>query len=414
MVKIFCILDGIGDRPCKKLNGLTPLEVAKTLNLDYFSARSNHGYVYALGEKIAPESDEAIMALLGYDPRKYYYGRGPLEAYGAGMEFKQGWLALRTNFSTVAPDGETIIDRRAGRTLTTKEAKEIEKTINEEIDLGYEFEFKATVGHRGVLIIKGNFSSNISNPDPAYKRIGKFGVAVIEKNLKVQKCRALDPQSKTSESAKIVNRFVDQTRNILKDHAVNKKRRKNYLLEANIILPRDAGTELPKLPKKNNWAAIVSMPLEIGITKLAGMNVLKFEYPETKKDIYLQLYEGLNKTIKESIKNLKERKYENYLIHFKETDIPGHDNKPLEKIKMIELIDNKFFGFIKELKDVELVVTGDHSTPCELMSHSADFVPLLHYGKGKKDLVDEFNETECINGKYGKMYGKDVIKKLGF
>src|SRR3989344_4272419 len=411
MVKIFCILDGIGDRPCKKLNGLTPLEVAKTLNLDYFSARSNHGYVYALGEKIAPESDEAIMALLGYDPRKYYYGRGPLEAYGAGMEFKQGWLALRTNFSTVAPDGETIIDRRAGRTLTTKEAKEIEKTINEEIDLGYEFEFKATVGHRGVLIIKGNFSSNISNPDPAYKRIGKFGVAVIEKNLKVQKCRALDPQSKTSESAKIVNRFVDQTRNILKDHAVNKKRRKNYLLEANIILPRDAGTELPKLPKKNNWAAIVSMPLEIGITKLAGMNVLKFEYPETKKDIYLQLYEGLNKTIKESIKNLKERKYENYLIHFKETDIPGHDNKPLEKIKMIELIDNKFFGFIKELKDVELVVTGDHSTPCELMSHSADFVTLLHYGKGKKDLVDEFNETECINGKYGKMYGKDVIKK---
>src|SRR3989338_8581944 len=177
MVKIFVILDGIGDRGCKALDGLTPLEAAKTKNLDYFSSKGNGGYVYTVHESIAPESDEAIMALLGYDPSKYYYGRGPLEAYGAGMEFKQGWLALRTNFSTVAPDGETIIDRRAGRTLTT----------NEEIDLGYEFEFKATVGHRGVLIIKGNFSSNISNPDPAYKRIGKFGVAVIEKNLKVQK-----------------------------------------------------------------------------------------------------------------------------------------------------------------------------------------------------------------------------------
>ena len=329
MVKIFCILDGIGDRPCKKLNGLTPLEAANTPNLDYFAARSNHGYDYTLGEKIAPESDEAIMALLGYDPRKYYYGRGPLEAYGAGMQFKEGWLALRTNFSTVDKDGEKIIDRRSGRTLTTKEAKEIEKTINEDVDLGYNFEFKATVGHRGVLIIKCDFSSNISNPDPAYKRVGKFGVAVLEKNMKVQKCKPLDPKSKTLESAKVVNRFVDQTRNILKDHPVNKKRKKNYLLEANIIIPRDAGTELPKLPKKSEWAAIVSMPLEIGITRLAGMTVLNFEYPKTKNDIYTQLYEGLNLTLKESIKNIKEGKYKKYFVHFKETDIPGHDNKTL-------------------------------------------------------------------------------------
>ena len=129
MVKIFIILDGVGDRACKLLDGLTPLEAAKTPNLDYFASRGNGGYVYTVNEQLAPESDEAIMALLGYDPTKYYYGRGPLEAYGAGMEFKNGNLALRTNFATV--DNRLILDRRVGRTLTTKEAKELEKAINE-------------------------------------------------------------------------------------------------------------------------------------------------------------------------------------------------------------------------------------------------------------------------------------------
>lgn len=414
MIKIFVILDGIGDRSCKLLDNLTPLEAANTPNIDYFAERSNHGYVYTLGEEIAPESDEAIIALLGYDPNKYYYGRGPLEAYGAEMEFKEGWLALRTNFSTLAEDGERIIDRRAGRTITTQEAKELEQAINKEIDLGHEFEFKATIGHRGILVVKGDFSANISNPDPAYKRVGRFGVAVQKKEMIIQKCRALDPSKKSIETAMLVNKFIDQARQVLKEHSVNKKRKKSYLLEANVIIPRDAGIILPKLPQKKDWTSVVSMPLEIGITKLAGMNVHKFEYPPTKKDVYTQLYEGLDKTIKESIKIIKKAKTKNYFIHFKETDIPGHDNKPLEKVKMIETIDKKFFKFLKEIKDIELVVTGDHSSPCELLNHSADHVPLMHYGKQKKDLVDKFNEQECLEGHYKKMYGKDVLKKVGF
>ncbi len=414
MTKIFCILDGIGDRPCKQLKQLTPLEAAKTPNLDFLSNKSNHGYVYTLGEDIAPESDEAILALLGYDPKEYYYGRGPLEAYGAGMKFKEGYLALRTNFSTIEKNSNKIIDRRAGRTLTTKEAQKLAKTINEEVELGYEFEFKATVGHRGVLVVKGDFSGNISNVDPAYKKVGKFGVAVHNKEMNIQECIALDPSKKSTESAKIVNKFVEQTRQILKNHEVNRKRNKKMLLEANIIIPRDAGTILPKLPKKKNWGAIVSMPLETGIAKLSSMEVLNFEYPETENDVYEQLYEGLNKTIKESIKQISLGKYEKYLVHFKETDIPGHDNKPLDKVKMIEIIDKKFFRFVKDIKDVELIVTGDHSSPCEIYGHSADHVPLLHLGKPKKDVVERFTEQECLEGHYGRLYGKDVIKKLEF
>ena len=222
MVKVFVILDGVGDRPCKALEGLTPLEAAKTKNLDYFTTSGNTGYVYTVSEQIAPESDEAILALLGYDPHKYYYGRGPLEAYGAGMKFEEGNLALRTNFSTI--ENERIIDRRVGRSLTTKEALELSKTLNENVKLDVPFEFKATVGHRGVLLLKGNFSDNITNVDPAYKKVGKFGVAMANPSNQLQECRPLDPDKNTKFSAKLVNDFVRQSQEILKNNKINQKR----------------------------------------------------------------------------------------------------------------------------------------------------------------------------------------------
>ncbi|MBS3174937.1 2,3-bisphosphoglycerate-independent phosphoglycerate mutase [Candidatus Woesearchaeota archaeon] len=416
MVKIFVILDGIGDKPCKALNELTPLQFAKTPNLDYFASEARHGYVYTLNEKLAPESDEAIMALLGYDPKQFYFGRGPLEAYGADMQFKKGYLALRTNFSTVEKDGIKLIDRRVGRTLTTKESKEFEQTLNKQLDLGFPFEFKATVGHRGIIIIKGEFSSNISNADPAYKKVGRFGVALTNNSSQfIQTSKPLDPDAKTRLSSNMVNEITKQSYEILKSHKLNQERKKKYLLEANILLTRDAGTELPELEKKKGWAAIVSMPLEIGLCRLAGMEILKFDYPESKsKDVYENLFDGLNKTIETSIKNIKENKFNYYFVHFKETDIPGHDNKPKEKVKMIELLDKKFFRFLKDLKNVELVVTGDHSTPCELKGHSADPVPLMHFDNKSGDVIDQFDEESCKEGSYGKLYGKDVLKKVGF
>ena len=415
MVKIFIILDGVGDRACKLLDGLTPLEAAKTPNLDYFASRGNGGYVYTVNEQLAPESDEAIMALLGYDPTKYYYGRGPLEAYGAGMEFKNGNLALRTNFATV--DNRLILDRRVGRTLTTKEAKELEKTINEKVKLDYDFEFRATVGHRGVLVIKGgDFSDNISNVDPAYKRVGRFGVAVNNNINNIEECRALDPERKTKVSANVVNSFVKQCHEILKNHPVNNQRNKKYLLKANAILVRDAGIILPELPKKTGWGAVVSMPLEVGIAKLSGMKVLKFDYPETtNKGLLDNLYKGLNETLAYSKIMIKKGNLSKYFIHFKELDVMGHDNNPIEKKKMIELIDKEFFGYLRKLDDVEFIVTGDHACPCELRGHASDAVPLLHYKKGvKRDTMKRFNESEAEDGYYKQLYGKDVLRKLGF
>lgn len=423
---ILVVLDGIGDLPCPELGGKTPLEAANTPNLNFFAAEGKCGYMYPIKEGIAPESDAALIAILGYNPYKYFTGRGPLEAYGAGIKIKSGDLALRTNFATVKEDKgnkenkeeKEIIDRRVGRTLSTAEAAILAKAINKQVKLQFPFIFKATTEHRGVLVIKGGFSNNITNTDPAYIGGGPFGIAKAQKagtKLKVQTAKPLDDDEVTSISASVVNSFVGQSYSILKEHPVNKERMKKHLLPANIILTRDAGTELPDFPEKHRgWGAIVALPLEKALAKLCGMKVLKFRYPDVTGHAYKDLYNMLREEIKVAKKYLRKKfkRYDCFYVHLKETDVPGHDGLPLEKKKMIEIIDKEFFSFIKELKEkILLVVTADHSTPCSIRAHSADPVPLLIYGKGK-DSVKVFSEKACRHGSLGKIYGENLLRIL--
>ncbi len=430
MPKVLVILDGIGDLPCKALRGKTPLEAAKTPNLNALAKESNFGYVHTVAENVAPESDVAVTALLGYDPYKLYPGRGPLEAYGAGVAFKPGELALRTNFATIDDtkkivrrfsshnEPQHILDRRAGRTLTTAEAKELAMVINKTVRLDVPFEFIPTVEHRGIIVFHSDLSSNISNVDPAYEKVGNFGV-VKEDDVKndLLECKALDESPKSKKSARLINEFVQQTIRVLTNHPINQKRIKDGFLPANVILPRDAGTRLPNLaPKREGWAAVVNMPLETGIAKLAGMEVLSFPIAQMESpDVYEHLYANLYKTITASKKALEEGKFHSYYLHIKETDIPGHDGNAKEKKKMIELLDKELFSFLRTLNDLELVVTGDHSTPCSLARHSADPVPLLWLSQENKiDDVKRFTEKECKEGYLGKMLGKEVLSKTSF
>ena len=178
MKKIFYIvLDGLGDLPIKELGDKTPLEAADTPNLDNLAKKAKTGVVYPVKKGIAPESDVAVISLLGYDAHKYYTGRGPLESYAEGLKISSGDLALRVNFATASDDGKTIIDRRVGRNLTTQEATALAGEINTKVRLSSAtFEFKNTIGHRGVLVIRknGQLSGWITNTDPAYARRRRF------------------------------------------------------------------------------------------------------------------------------------------------------------------------------------------------------------------------------------------------
>ncbi len=409
MRTLFVVLDGAADLRTEQLNNKTPLEAAYKPNLDWFARFGKLGYVYTVNKNVAPESDVAVTALLGYDPYKLYTGRGPLEAYGAGLKLNDYFLALRTNFATIDNENN-IIDRRVGRSLTTAEAHSLAKAVNEKVKLGIKFKFKSTTEHRGVLVFYGKFSDKITNVDPAYNKVGKFGVANTKENLKVEKCKPLDKDA--VNSAKLVNDFIEQSKLVLENHPVNLKRKKLGKPLANIILPRDAGNSLPIFPVKKGWAAVVGMPLEIGLTKLAGMQIFKVNYPKLKSaNIYKHLYRSLNMEIKTALNAIKVSN-KNLYIHFKETDIPGHDGLPLEKKRMIEMIDKKFFSKLRKLKNLQLVVTCDHTTPCKLKAHSADPVPLLIYNGKARDKVVNFSEYMCKRGSLGALMGKGIMKLL--
>lgn len=411
MKGVLVIMDGMGDLPHKLLSGKTPLEAAETPNLDFLATRGELGYMYSVKPGFIPESDEAIVSIFGNE--LISSTRGQLEARGTDLKLTRGDLALRVNFSTIDNlKDENIIDRRAGRTLTTEEALILAKSLNK-IKLPCKFEFKSTIQHRGVLVFRGGFSDNISGNDATYLQ-GK-----AREIRKIGFCKPQDEDENSQYTANIVNEFIEKAYEILDKHPVNESRRKRGLMPANYLLVRGAGIEVPKLKQYKKWISVAYMPLEIGFSKTSGMEVNSFEYPKLKGlDAYKNLHDALEKASKFAIKVLKKnRKKSDYAyVHFKETDLPGHDNKPLEKKAMIEYLDKTFFKFIRKFappNKIKVVVTADHSTPCKLKAHSADPVPVLFYNDSQLK-EKQFSEKEARLGTLGMIEGKNLFKKVGF
>ena len=404
---IYVVIDGMGDLPIEELDNKTPLEAADTPNMDFLAAHGKTGLMYTVKRGIAPESDVAVISILGYDPFKYGTGRGILEAVGAGIEVKDGDLALRCNFATLGEKGE-LIDRRVGRNLTTEEATELCKAINENVKLeshSADFEFKNTVGHRGVLVIRSHekpLSSRITNTDPGYAKIKELGIAEAKIRMFPQKCEPMDSSEGAKISADLVNEFVKKSHEILDAHEINRKREREGKLKANIILTRDAGHQLPKFFNINRhygvrFVSLTDMPVERGISKLAGMDAVTLPppSPDLKSDCELR--------VEKLIDCLPS--YDCFYIHIKGPDEPGHDGKFELKAHLISIIDKYFFGKLLQkikLEDHIICVTADHSTPCKLKAHSDDPVPLLISGdKIRGDNVSKFSEKECKNGSLG-------------
>jgi 2,3-bisphosphoglycerate-independent phosphoglycerate mutase len=405
MKGILVILDGLGDLPNKQLDGKTPLESANTPNMDFLATRGELGYMHPVKPGFAPASDEAIVSIFGNDLSSST--RGQLEARGAGINLTRGDLALRVNFATVGSfEKKELLDRRAGRTLTTLEAKILAKALNK-IKLPCEFVFEPTIQHRAVLVFRGGFSDNFLGNDP-HPFTGKFRL-----------CKTSDDEENSQYTVNIVNEFLEKAYEILNKHPVNVERRRKGLFPANYLLVRCPGIEAPKVKSYKKWVSPSYMPVEVGFSRVSGMKVFSFDYPKLKKlDVYLNIWEGLKKACRFSIKILKKvyKKFDYIYIHLKETDVAGHDNKPFEKKAMIEYIDKTLFNFLRRFappRKINIVVTADHSTPCKLKKHSADPVPVLFYNdsipKEKK-----FSEKECRKGSLGRFVGKDLFKKVKF
>lgn len=417
---LYIVLDGLGDLPIKELNQKTPLEAAFTPNLDRLAQQGKTGIVYPVAKSIAPESDIAVISLLGYDAHKYYTGRGPLEAFAEGLNINDGDLALRVNFATLESDGKTIKDRRVGRNLTSEEASALAKEINSKVTLsGATFEFKNTIGHRGVLVIRGmrsKLSGWITNTDPAYARQGVFGVA-LEKfsNLvaEAQPMPGYENSPEAKEAAILLNEFTRKSQKVLDESWVNKKRTSENRLSANVILSRDAGNCLPKFPQIQElynvgFGSFVQMPVEKGIALLTGMEIIPVPASTGHLDVDYSIWA---KVALDSI-----QKYDGIYVHIKGPDEPAHDGDFNKKKEIIEAIDKFFFsGLLSKLNinDTVVAVTADHSTACSLRSHTSDPVPLVIAGGNiKPDGSLSFSEKAASFGSIGEIKGQDIMPLL--
>ena len=236
MKTLLIVLDGLGDRPCKELQGKTPLEAAFKPNLNFLASKSKCGLMWPV-KGIAPESDEAMLALFGYDIYKIHTGRGVLEAIGAGMKFHKA-INVRVNFVKMSGDNIKNIEAE----LRKNQKKKIEKLLNS-IKLLCKFSFKATVGHRGVLLLYGKLSARVSNTHPGYKVVRNevttaLPIAEKIKNgiLKIRKCRPLNRTKEAKNTAEIINSFVNQAKKLLKPMNL-------------AVVTRGASNKLPKLKK---------------------------------------------------------------------------------------------------------------------------------------------------------------------
>jgi 2,3-bisphosphoglycerate-independent phosphoglycerate mutase len=417
---IYIVIDGMGDLPIEELGGKTPLEAAETPYMDSLAKSGKTGLMYTVGKGMAPESDVAVVSVLGYDPFKYHVSRGALETVGAGLDMRSGDLALRCNLGSLAADNSSIIDRRAGRDLTQEEADELTQAINEEVQLTsypVSLQIKSTVTYRAALLIRseeGRLSGNISNTDPAYKRINSVGVADLEAKMILKTCAPLDETEEAKVSAELVNEFTRKATAVLDKHEVNRRRAKEGKLKANVILSRDAGSMVPKFPPLSelyglNFVCLADMNVERGISRLAGMSLVDLPLPS----------KNLEKDCKLRVKKLFEvlPYYDCFYIHIKGPDEPGHDGDFNLKSALIATVDKHFVGGMLQhinLEDYIVCITADHSTPCKLKAHSDDPVPLLIAGNNVQgDRVQKFSEKDCKLGELGVLLrGTELIPKL--
>ena len=322
-------------------------------------------------------------------------------------------MALRANFATINDlSRRNIIDRRAGRNLTTKEAELLSQAINKQIKIPGKFVFKNTLQHRAVLVFRGGLSDNITPTDPEYRSKHNRGDNTFKFSV------SEDEEGESQYSANLLNNFTEQSFHILDKHPVNMERRKKGFYPANIIITREPGTSIKKISKFKRWACSTYVPVVKGICKVLGINLFEFDSVEFKgNDVYDNLRKNLVLEIERAIELMKKKKnnFDYFLIYLKETDAAGHDNKPLEKKEMIELIDNKLGSYLKkfEKEKVKIIITGDHTTPCNLKAHSSEPVPfLLCDWKGNKKI--EFSEKEAKKGSLGKVFGRDILGLLSW
>jgi 2,3-bisphosphoglycerate-independent phosphoglycerate mutase len=372
---IFLIMDGLGGLPMPG-GDRTELETAKTPNFDRYAKEGISGLLDPIYPGFTPGSGPAHLALFGYEPVEYNIGRGVLSALGVDFELTDRDVSARLNFCTIDKEGK-VTDRRAGRISTEVNQKLCEKILkNVKLSGGMEYFLQTESEHRAVFILRGDgLGGSLNDTDP--QETGK---------------KPFEPQGEdepSKKTAKYVAEFLKQVKEVLKDDR-----------PANFILARGFAKHevFPSMEERYGLrsVAIAQYPMYRGLARLVGMTVLPV--PKDFDEMYQQLKDNYEK-------------YDFFFVHFKKTDSYGEDGNFENKVKVIESVD-QWSAKLRELNPEVLVVTGDHSTPALLKSHSWHPVPTLLWssqGYARADEVTKFGERDCLRGYLGRMPMKNIL-----
>ncbi|MCZ7357192.1 MAG: cofactor-independent phosphoglycerate mutase [Candidatus Methanoperedens sp.] len=389
MKYIILIGDGMADYAIPELGDLTPLQAANKPNMDFIAKHGRNGTARTVPDDKPPGSDVANLCIMGYDPERYYSGRGPLEAASIGVDLQKDDIAFRCNLIT--EKNGLLADYSSGH-ISSDEARVLINAVDNE--LGGNCKFHPGVSYRHLLVMKKGERAVCT---PPHDVVGQ----------------PVDDVLPRGEDSGILIDLIRASKSILESHEINIKRKKNGKNMANLIWPWGQG-KAPDMPTFRelyglSGSIISAVDLLKGIGKYAGLEVIDVPgatgYLDTNfagKAAY-------------ALESLKERDF--VLVHVEAPDEAGHMGNIEAKIKAIEDFDEKVVGgMLNELAgfgDYRILVLPDHPTPLSIRTHTRDPVPFALYSSNESaDYVDRFDEFAAKEGVFGLVEGHKLMKLL--
>lgn len=370
---VLLVLDGLGGLP-KEKGGLTELETAHTPNMDKLATEGTLGLSIPIKPGVTPGSGPAHLALFGYDPLVHDVGRGALSAAGVGVKIQPGDIAARGNFCTLDQEGK-IIDRRAGR-LPNEESAPVVSILQSVQIPEVEIEVRQVKEYRFTIIMRGeNLNPALKDTDP--QKTGVEPLPVIPTN------------PAAAHTADLFNQWIKKARQAIANQPrANGLTLRGFATDPELISYQDAyGLRA---------ACVAVYPMYKGVASLVGMDVIDFsgDHPEDEFSALKDVWE----------------KFDFFFVHIKKTDSMGEDGNFEGKVQIIESVDNALPALLDLQPDV-LIVTGDHSTPATLKSHSWHPVPLLLWAPGVQlsDRETQFGERACARGGLGTFPAVEIM-----
>lgn len=395
---VFVILDGLGDRYHPELGG-TPLQAARTPNLDRLASKGANGLFHAARPGVALSSPDAHLAMYGYD-RLEQPARSVLEALGYRIAFDPGQVILCARIGSARLESNTLIVTDREPAAEPSEVSELIEAIASFESQGIRFDLVGTSGARHLLALSGSVSHLVTDADTHMVDVPMAAVTPLEE---ARSC----PRAATT--ARALNEYLQWAFKRLNQHEVNRSRIARGNSPLNVLLTYFAGCMKAVQPFEERWglraASISSKPVQWGIASLIGMDAMEVAPREDPAD---EISERI------SIAAARMSDYDFIHVHTMAPDDAAHTKNPETKKRVIERLDRGIGMAVEPLLDdpeVLLVVTSDHSTPSSgRLVHSGEPVPILFVGESvRRDRVRQFNEVDCAAGSLGTVRGVELM-----